>query len=79
MDSYIVEALKFLVNLILLPIIGFGGFLLRKHVTRIDELDKRVLELEKDLAVMESQLQDIKCDIVEIKNGINKLVDRLCR
>lgn len=75
----IVDGFKALVNYILLPCFAGLLFFVRKHISRIEDLEKRAIESEKDLAVMESQMSDIRRDIDEIKAGIQKLVDKLCR
>lgn len=73
----IMDALKHLWDFIIAPLaIGIWWFF-KKHITRIDGLEQRVVTAEKAILVMESQMRDISKDIDEIKAGINKLVDKL--
>lgn len=53
--------------------VGFIVWMFKKHSDRIDTIDKRLIEVEKDSAVIESKLDDIKSDIEEIKDGIKEI------
>ncbi len=60
---------------------GFGaiGFYRKKNIASIETLERRVTDVEKNILVLNSQMNDIKKDIDEIKEGVNRLVDRLCQ
>lgn len=55
--------------------LGLIVWMFKKHSDRIDDMDKRLVEVEKSNAVIESKLDDMKQDITEIKQGINRLID----
>lgn len=54
--------------------VGVIVWMFKKHADRIDSMDKRIAEVEKTNAVIESKLDDIKNDISEIKDGIKDIV-----
>ncbi len=71
------DGIKHIWDYIIVPLaIGVWWFF-KKHITRIDGLEHRVITAEKAILVMESQMRDISKDIDEIKSGINKLIDKL--
>ena len=59
-------------------IAGLVVWMFKKHSNRIDEMEKRIAETERTIAVhsavVSSQLLDIKDDVKEIKEGIKCLV-----
>jgi peptidoglycan hydrolase CwlO-like protein len=55
--------------------LGFVIWMFKKHSDRIDEMDKRLVEVEKTTAIIETKLDGMKEDISEIKDGVSKLQD----
>lgn len=72
------DGIKTLVNWVIVPCFAGLWFFLKKHINRSEILEKRLVDAEKAILVMESQMSDIRKDIDEIKLGINKLVDKIC-
>lgn len=68
------DALKAFMNWIVVPFFIGAWWMFKKHVTRVDEMERRIVETERDIAVIESQMMNIKEDISEIKVGINNLL-----
>ncbi len=71
------EVFRSLGNFVMVPLVGALAFFGKSQLSRIDEHEKRLMESEKDIAVIESQLEDTAKDIEEIKLGINRLIDKL--
>lgn len=68
------EHFKWVVAFVFAPLIAFVG---KSILNRIADLEKRSSDHDKDLAVIKSQMSDMQSDIREIKDGINKIVEKL--
>jgi hypothetical protein len=68
------DIVKYSIDLIIIPlgVLIWWGF--NKHVVRMDDMHRRLSDNERDIAVIESQMLNIKEDISEIKNGINNML-----
>lgn len=56
---------------------GVIAFFGRSWNSRLEQVEVRLHKTEKDIAVIESQINDLGKDIEEIKTGINRLIDKL--
>ena len=75
----VIESFKSLMDYIVVPLALAIWWGIKKHVLRLEKLEDRTVQAEKAIAVMECQLSDIRRDIDEIKLGIQKLLEKLCR
>lgn len=75
----IVDSAKAVYDIIVIPVIGIVGFILRQHISTVKELEVRGINNSSDIKVLQSQLEKLEKDIDEIKEGINKLLDRSMR
>ena len=68
------DIVKYSIDLIIIPlgVLIWWGF--NKHVVRMDDMHRRLSDNERDIAVIESQMLNIKEDISEIKYGINNML-----
>lgn len=76
MDS---DIFKTIIAFVSMPIVGIMSYFIKKHIDKLEDLDKRTTSAEKSILVIQSQMSDIRQDIDEIKVGIQKLVDKLCQ
>ncbi len=58
------------------PVGAFLFWLHKKSTGRIDNIERRVANVERSTAVIEAMIDNIREDLREIKRGIEKLVDR---
>ena len=68
------DIVKYSIDLVIIPLGVFIWWGFNKHVIRMDELHRRLSDNERDIAVIESQMLNIKEDISEIKYGINNML-----
>ena len=68
------DIVKYSIDLIIIPLGVFIWWGFNKHVIRMDDMHKRLSDNERDIAVIESQMLNIKEDISEIKYGINNML-----
>ena len=73
------DGIKIVGNWIIIALIGIMGYFGKTVMARIDDLEVSSTDQDKEIAVIKSRMKDIESDIKEIKEGINKLIDRLCR
>ncbi len=52
------------------------GFFMRKQIARVDKVETAVNEQSTRLAVVESKVDDIRTDIKDIKQNVQRLVER---
>ncbi len=70
------DMLKSVVDWLVIPAVGGLSFFMRRHVKKVEDIEKRITFAEVRVAVIESKIDDIRDDIKEIKEGVTKLVDR---
>lgn len=86
--DFVYEIGKYVLNGVLATIIGAVAYFGKSTLNRLSTIekdkviqDRLIYSLEAKLgtrvSVMESQVKDIQLDIKEIKEGINKLMDKL--
>lgn len=75
MDSSIMDLLKYLPYL-LAPLGALGVWLYKQHDAFVDDMAKRLTDVETHRAVTKCLLENMKEDITEIKQIVTKLVDR---
>jgi len=68
------DIVKYSIDLVIIPIGVFIWWGFNKHVIRMDDMHRRLSDNERDIAVIESQMLNIKEDISEIKYGINNML-----
>ena len=68
------DIVKYSIDLIIIPLGVFIWWGFNKHVVRMDDMHRRLSDNERDIAVIESQMLNIKEDISEIKYGINNML-----
>jgi len=68
------DIIKYSIDLIIIPLGVFIWWGFNKHVVRMDDMHRRLSDNERDIAVIESQMLNIKEDISEIKYGINNML-----
>ena len=68
------DIIKYSLNFIAVPLFAAVWWGFKKHMIRVDGIDKRLTDNERDIAVIEAQMLNIKEDISEIKYGINNLL-----
>ncbi len=59
------------------PLAGFVLWIYKSQHSKVDAMDKRVADLEKQSAVLGAIVDTIREDIKDIKRGIEKLVERI--
>jgi ferric iron reductase protein FhuF len=74
MDS-IWEIIKLFVALIS-PLVAYLLWTHKRQQLRADKFEIRLSETEKTAAVIQVMINNIREDIVEIKQGVEKLIDR---
>jgi len=68
------DIVKYSIDLVIIPIGVFIWWGFNKHVLRMDDMHRRLSDNERDIAVIENQMLNIKEDISEIKYGINNML-----
>jgi len=68
------DIVKYSIDLVIIPIGVFIWWGFNKHVIRMDDMHRRLSDNERDIAVIENQMLNIKEDISEIKYGINNML-----
>jgi len=68
------DIVKYSIDLVIIPLGVFIWWGFNKHVIRMDDMHRRLSDNERDIAVIESQMLNIKEDISEIKYGINNML-----
>lgn len=76
MDSSFFDLAKAGLQFVILPIAGVAAHFYKKTHKRIEDLESISKHQEIRTAVMESQINDMRDDLKEIKRGVEKLVDR---
>lgn len=71
------EFIKGSMNWIILPLLGSIAYFFRKYVTRVEHLETRINKMEIRMAVVEANIAHMREDIQEIKNGVDKILDKL--
>lgn len=67
---------KEIIGYIFAGLMSIGGIFIRKHMKKIDDLDRELRETRTDVMVLKSKLDDMKDDIKEIKTGVAKLIEK---
>lgn len=62
---------------LVLPILGSFAYFIRKYISKVEQVEIEMSQMKVKQAVLESQIDDIKQDIRDIKVGIDKLLDRI--
>lgn len=75
-DYNVWEIVKITLEFLFLPAVGAMAFFIRKYIHRIEHVEKQVKDIEIRTAVVESKIDDIREDLKEIKNGVNRLIER---
>lgn len=70
------ELLKGVVEYAIYPAVLVVAFFMRKHIARVDKVEAAVNEQNTRLAVVESKVDDIRMDIKDIKQNVQRLVAR---
>lgn len=70
------EIVKAVLQYAVYPLVGAVGFIMKKHIERIDAVEKDLNETKTRTSVIESKVDDIRDDIKDIKRNVEKLVDR---
>lgn len=68
-----------IIEVIIMPILAWCGYYVRRLTMRLEELEKKTNELETDTKILEVKMDAIKEDITEIKSGVQKLVEKFYR
>lgn len=76
MESEVFEVLKTFVTLIVVPLVGGIMYFIKKNFKRLDKVEEDMQEQKTRTAVIESKVDDIRDDIKDIKQGVEKLVER---
>ena len=58
------------------PLVMGIVYFMREHIKKVEQLDKQVQENKLRTAVIESKVDDIRDDLKEIKENVQKLVER---
>lgn len=69
----------FIKEWMVLPVIGAFAYFIKKYFSRVESAEQRIFQLEIRQAVLDTQISEMKKDIVEIKAGIDKLVAKLIK
>lgn len=70
--------IRYLIEILLLPGIGFMVWTAKRIITRVDKVEQRVSELDKHVAVHQSIIEDIRSDIRVIDRKLDHIVTLLC-
>lgn len=70
------EIIKSLLIPAFVGLCGLVSWMWKKQHSRVDKLETRVTTVEKSAAVTQAIVDNIREDIRDIKQGIEKLVDR---
>ena len=77
MESSLLYILKELFFLIVGVIFTFSAWVGRRLYMRVDEMEDKIIELDKSHAVQQAQLTDIKEDIHKIDKKLDKIYDKI--
>lgn len=64
-------------NFILIPVLSAIAWFGKQQFNKLQSQEQRIIDTEREIAVIKSQMDAIHKDIDEIKTGINRLVDKL--
>jgi hypothetical protein len=70
-------AFKYVIAPVISALTGFMFWLYKKQQMKIELLEQRVSVVEKNTAVTEVKIDAMKDDIKDIKNGVDKLIEKL--
>ena len=70
------EAGKALIQVVIVPVIGFAFYYFKKNEARMDVLEKDVSEVKTAAKVLDERVNNLKDDIKEIKEGIKELLKK---
>lgn len=73
------DLIKSAFSFIIIPLLSIIAYFGKSQLDKIRLQESRLVAVEREIAVMQSEMQTLVKDIVEIKSGINKLVDRLIK
>lgn len=76
MDSNVWDAIKALMNWIVIPILGFLSWNYKKHVEKIDMLEEELQEMKVENAVIKTELVNITKILDELKDMVHVLLNR---
>lgn len=77
METSLWDIIRTILQFAVAPVIGMFVWMFKKQQEKHENLELRMTSVEKATAILEVQISTIKEDIKEIKQGVNKLVDRL--
>jgi len=75
-ENGIWEVVKVVVQFVAAPVIGFLVWMHKKQDGRIEHLEERIADAEKQLAVIDTKLDHIYNSIQRIERGVVKLTDK---
>lgn len=70
------EVIKLIGNWVVIPLMGGVMWFAKKHINRLDIIEKDVQQLEVRSAVLESQITTVAKNIEEIKSDVKRLIER---
>ncbi len=76
MDSNTIMALFKFLPYLLAPLGAFGVWLYKQHDSFVEDMARRLADVEQTRAVTRIMLENMKEDITEIKQSVTKLVER---
>jgi chaperonin cofactor prefoldin len=77
MEQGLWEVVKAAVQWLVLPLVGAIAYFFRKYIQRVENVEKRISEMEIRMAVVENNIAHMRKDIEGIKKGVDKILDRL--
>lgn len=74
MDTW--ELIKEFITYAIYPALLVIAFFMRRHIARVDKVEEAVNVQNTRLAVVESKVDDIRNDVRDIKQNVQRLVER---
>ncbi len=69
--------LKYVLEILVLPALGFFMWMAKRIITRVEHLEDKVSELDKHTAVHESIIKEIQSDIRAMDRKLDKIIEKL--
>lgn len=70
------ELAKALLYYAVYPLVMGVMYFMKQHMKRVDDIERQLVETKVKTAVIESKVDDVRDDIKEIKDNVQKLVER---
>ena len=77
MEVPVLIILKYVVEVLLLPALAIIGWIAKRLVTRVENVEQRVSELDKHIAVHESIISDMHMHVTSIDKKLDKIIEKL--